>query len=172
MKRSVGLSLLAVSLVLVGAPSAQAQGMHRIGGGVEYLRTLGDIKDAPEFDANALGFVASYQYVTNPFRIEGDLELIPDFGGTDEMLFAPQAYLLVGGLIYGGVGIGAGYFDGDWLSDPFYALRGGVDLPLGVFDLDAFALYRFHDAAILKDLDESDLDSITFGALIRFHIGD
>ncbi len=163
--------LLAASLVILVTLAPQAQAGHRIGGGIEYLRTLGDIKDSSEFDANSIGLIGSYQYTMAALRIEGDLELIPDFGGTDELLFEPQAYVLLGGLIYGGMGIGTAYFDGDWLDDPFFALRAGVDFPLGAFAIDGYALYRFHDTKLLEDLDEEDLDSITFAAVIRFPIG-
>lgn len=169
------MTLLAISLALLGALVPPANAGHRVGGGLEYLRTLGDIKDdptVPEFDENAFGFIASYQYATGLFKLEGDVEWILDYGGSDKSLIQPQAYALIGGLIYGGVGIGTGYFDGDWWSDPFYALRAGVDLALGGLDLDVFAVYRFQDTEMLEGMGKSDLDSITFGALVRFQIGD
>jgi hypothetical protein len=172
-KRIIG--VLAISMVLVAALAAPAGAGHRVGGGLEYLRTLGDIKDdstVPEFDENTFGFIASYQYSTALFRIEGDVEWMVDYGGSDKDLIQPQAYALVGGLFYGGVGIGIGYFDGEWWSEPFYALRLGVDFALAGVDLDVFAVYRFQDAEVLEGLGKSDLDSITFGALVRFAIGD
>lgn len=169
MRRSVG--LLTLLLVLLGAFAAQAQAGQRIGGGFEYLRTVGDIKDSPQFDANALGLMGSYQYRTGLFTIEGDLELIPDYGGTEHSLFEPQAYVLAGNMIYGGLGIGAAYYDGDWLGNPFYALRVGVERPFMGFGLDFFALYRFQEAEVLENLGEVNLDSITFCALIRLPIG-
>ena len=170
MRRS--LCLLVVSLAVVGVLAAPAQAGHRIGGGVQYLKTLGDIKDIPEFDSNAFGFLASYQYDGGLLKLEGDVEWILDYGGSSNSLIQPQAYLLVGGLIYAGAGIGIGYFDGNWQNDPFYALRAGVDFTLGGLDLDAFALYRFQDTEVFEDFESQDLDSITFGAMIRFHIGD
>lgn len=170
MKRS--LKMVALVLAVLVVFSVQAQAGHRIGGGVQYLKTLGDIKDHPDFDEHAFGFLASYQFAAGLFKIEGDIEWIPDFGGTDKSLWQPQAYALLGGLIYGGVGIGSGYFDGDWFSEPFYALRVGVDLALGGLDFDVFTLYRFQDAEFYQDLGESSLDSLTFAALIRFAIGD
>ena len=169
MRRS--LCLLIVSLVLAVALAAPAQAGQRIGGGVHYLKTLGDIKDTPEFDDNAFGFLASYQYATAMFKVEGDVEWILDYGGSSNALIQPQAYLLLGDMIYGGAGIGIGYFDGEWWSDPFYALRAGVDFTLGGLDLDAYALYRFLDTEVFEDFGTQDLDSITFGALIRFSIG-
>jgi hypothetical protein len=75
---------------------------------------------------------------------------------------------MLGDFIYGGVGIGVGHIDGDWQSNPFYALRGGVDFMLGNLDLDVFASYRFQKSKDFGDLDNDDLNSLTFGALIRF----
>lgn len=169
MRRS--LCLLVVSLVLAGALAAPAQAGQRIGGGVHYLRTLGDIKDESEFDENAFGFLASYQRDVALFKIEGDVEWILDYGGSGNALIQPQAYVLFGNFIYGGAGIGTGYFDGEWWSDPFYALRAGANFMLVGLDLDAYALYRFHDTEVFEGFGEQDLDSLTFGAVIRFSIG-
>lgn len=166
------LCLIVVSLTLAGTFAATAQAGPRLGGGVQYLKTLGDIKDTPEFDSNAFGFLGSYQYATRLFKIEGDVEWILDFGGSNKSLIQPQAYFLVGGLIYGGAGIGIGYFDGNWQEDPFYALRAGVDLTLGGLGLDAFAQFRFQDTEVFEDFGSQNLNSITFGAVVRFQIGD
>lgn len=169
MRRSTIAAFAVLSVLLLPAQRALAE--HRIGGGVEYLHTLGDIKDTEEFDEKAFGLIASYQYNAHLLKIEADVEWIPDFGGLDEALIQPQAYLLIGGLIYGGAGIGIGYFDGKWQEDPFYALRAGVDLSLGGLDLDIFGVYRFQKTEVLEDLGESDLDAIMFSALLRFGFG-
>ncbi len=166
MRRS--LCLLVVSLVLAGALAAPAQAAGRFGGGVHYLRTLGDIKDTPGFDENAFGFLASYRYDFLMLKVEGDVEWILDYGGSGHALIQPQAYVLLGNFIYGGAGIGIGYFDGEWWNEPFYALRAGVNLALAGLDFDAYALYRFQDAEVFEGFGEQDLNSITFGALIRF----
>ena len=169
MRRSI--VFLALILLLSAAAAGPVGAELYIGGGIEYLRTLGDIKDEDEFDPNALGFIVSLLGDAGPIRLEGDLEWIPDFGGTGENLIQPQAYAMIGTLIYGGAGIGTGYFDGEWWEEPFYALRAGANLKLAGIDLDVFALYRFLDAEVLEELGESDLDSITFGAMIRFSLG-
>jgi hypothetical protein len=156
---------------LLGALAAPAEAGHRLGGGLEYLETLGDIKDAEGFDSSAFGFLASYQHAGPLLKLEADVEWLLDYGGTDKSLIQPQAYVLLGQLFYGGVGIGIGSFDGEWQSDPFYALRAGADIALGGVDLDVFGLYRFQDAEVIEGLDESDLDSVTFGALLRLDVG-
>ena len=169
MRRS--LCLLVVSLVLAGALAAPAQAAGRFGGGLHYLRTLGDIKDTPGFDENAFGFLASYQLDAMMLKLEGDVEWILDYGGTGNALIQPQAYLLLGDFLYGGAGIGTGYFDGEWWSNPFYALRAGVNFTFAGLDLDAYALYRFQDTEVFEEFGKQDIDSITFGAQIRFQLG-
>ena len=166
MRRS--LCLLVVLLVLVGALAAPALAAGRFGGGVHYLKTLGDIKDNDDFDEDALGFLASYQLDLLMLKVEGDVEWILDYGGTGNALIQPQAFALLGDFLYGGVGIGISYFDGEWWTDPFYSLRAGVDFTLGDLGLDAYALYSFHEGEVFEAFGEQNLDSITFGAQVRF----
>lgn len=166
-KRFVALLSCVVAVGILAQAGTAAAGL-RLGGGIHYLRTLGDIKDAEGFDENAIGIMASATYSFAMVRVEGDVEFIPDFGGTDEAMWQPQAYALVGNFIYGGIGTGIGYIDGDWQSEPFFALRAGVDFVLAGLDLDAFTTYRFQKDEDLKGFGSDDLDTITFGALIRF----
>jgi hypothetical protein len=159
-------AFLAASAILFQAGTASA-GL-RLGGGIHYLRTVGDIKDNDQFDENAIGIMASATYGFAMLRVEGDVEYIPDWGGTDEAMWEPQAYALIGDLIYGGLGTGIGYIDGEWQSEPFFALRAGVDFVLAGLDLDVFGTYRFQKEEDLKGLGSDDINAITFGALIRF----
>lgn len=168
MRAKIMLTALLAALILSLAVAGPAEAGTRLGGGIHYLRTLGDIKDSPEWDENAIGFMGSIVFTGQLLRLEGDVEFIPDFGGSGEMMIQPQAYGLIGKFIYGGAGIGIGYIDGDFQSNPFYALRAGVDFYLGGLDLDVFASYRFQKANDLEDLGSDDLNSITFGALLRF----
>ena len=150
--------------------SASQPGRSRwlgLGAGIHYLKTVGDIKDTPEFEDDAYNIVGSVQVVTGLFKFEGDVEWIDDYGGSGEALWLPQVFVLVGGLIYGGAGIGTGYTNSEWFDKPFYALRAGVDIPLGRFGVDVNANYRFMDTGVFEDADTEDLDSITFGAIVR-----
>jgi hypothetical protein len=61
-----------------------------------------------------------------------------------------------------------GYTDGDWQKNPFYALRAGVQFPLGGLALDGYASYRLQKNKEIEDITGEDLDSITFAALLRF----
>ena len=167
MKRAM-IVVIAALCVLFAASTSQAE--FRLGGGIHYVKTVGDIKDAPEFDSNAYNIVASAQMSIPLFKFEADVEWIDDYGGSGNSLLLPQAFVLIGGLFYGGVGIGTGYIDGTWFDGPFYALRVGVDIPLGPVGLDINANYRFVNTAAFEEVGSEDLDSITFGAIVRFKL--
>lgn len=168
MKRLFAAIVLVFVLVLMNGLFDAAECGHRIGGGIHYLKTLGEIKDAPEWDSNAVGFIASYQYNAGLLKFEGDLEWVLDYGGSDNTLFQPQAWLIIGGVIYGGAGIGGSYIDGDWLDNPFYGIRLGVDISIGGIGLDLFTSYQWQSSTVFDEIDQTDLDSITFGAIVRF----
>ena len=164
--RILGVMIVVTLLV----PSAAWAGRHSLGAGAYYLKTLGDIKDNSDFDEDALSWLVSYQFEMSPlFTLEGDVEFTPDYGASDEVLYQPQAYLLLGSWIYAGAGIGIGYLDGNWNDDPFYALRAGLDLPLGDrFSVDINANYRFLNSTVFDDINEEDADAIMFGATLRY----
>ena len=167
MKRTMVLAIAALC-VLFAASASRVE--FRLGGGIHYLKTVGDIADAPEFDSNAFNIVASAQMTIPLFKFEGDVEWVDDYGGSGESLLLPQVFVLVGGMLYGGVGIGTGYIDSKWFNAPFYALRAGVDIPLGPVSVDVNANYRFMDTAVFEDAGTEDFDSITFGAIVRFKL--
>ena len=158
---------LAVAVATITSLAAFAE-CGSIGAGVHYLKTVGEIKDTPGFDENAFGLIGSYQHGVSMLRLEGDVEWINDFGGSDHSMIQPQAYALIGKTIYGGVGIGIGYIDDKWQDAPFYALRAGFAMPLAALTLDAFASYTFQDAETLEGATSEDLDAVTFGLIARF----
>jgi len=166
----LGFALLLVAAIGVTVAASPAKAGHRLGGGLHYLRNLADIEDDPsiEWDKNSFGFIGSYQYDGGLLKVEGDVEYVFDYAGSGEAMWTPSAWLLAGKLIYGGAGIGIGHIDGDWQSDPFYALRAGVDIPLSTFSLDIFGTYQFQSDQDLEDLTGEDLDSATFAAILRF----
>jgi hypothetical protein len=163
-------SILVIAFVAVAtaswAPNANAG--FNLGAGVHYLRAMGDIDtNDPDLSKDSFGIVGSAQLDAGLITIEGNLEYIFNYIGTDEGMWEPSAYALIGGLIYGGAGIGTGNFDGEW-TDPWYALRAGVNLPLGSLGLDLYTTYRFWSDDDLKNLTGDDLDSLTFSAILRF----
>ena len=155
------LMIVLIPLGFVGTTATDAEA--GLGLGLHYLNTLGDIKDHPEFDSSALGFLAAYSLGAGLINFEVDLEWIPDYAFGKDMI-EPSAYVFAGSFIYGGLGIGIGHINGEWQSDPFYALRAGVKLAM----LDIFTSYRFQKWSDLEGVDSDKLTSITFGALFKF----
>ena len=142
-------------------------GEHRIGGGANYWVAVDDI-DNDDIDDDGFSYLASYQYWMDFLGVELDMEILPDRFG--ETAYAPEAYLLLGGTIYGGVGIGLVRSDGSFADDPFYAIRAGLNLELlpSVF-VDISANYRFNDSAQFEGDDtDIDTDTVFLGAALRF----
>lgn len=168
MNRCLIALLSLVLAVTIAVPAVAAQ----FGVGLHYLRTLDDQGFGDEFSQNDFGFFGSITIPIAIVRIEGQLEWVPDYIGSDENLFQPAAYgLLDIGPIYGGAGIGIGYLTGDnlgWATNPFYALRAGIDIGLGGFAVDVFASYRFQSANFLEGAQNLDLDKLTLAAQIKF----
>ncbi|MGI9510681.1 MAG: hypothetical protein ACR2QJ_15185 [Geminicoccaceae bacterium] len=155
--------------LIISQSSAQAE--IRIGGGIHYWTALGDIEvDDVDIDENGASVLGSIQWVPEGlFKLEGNLEYFSDgFGGGDSEAWAPQAFVLFGSGLYGGLGIGVTYndeFEGDNWSDPFYTARVGLDFAvLPAIHLDINANYLF-DA--FSDIDGANEDSITLGAIAR-----
>jgi hypothetical protein len=164
--------LLAVGIIglFVWAQSAHAESNHRIGVGVNYWTMLDDLDD-DNIDKDGFSWLATYQYkVAALLKLEADLEVFPKgFQGIDDVAYAPEAYLVVGSTIYGAVGIGILYADGDFADDPFYALRAGLNLEIvPQLYLDLNVNYRFAETSNLSDrAKDIDGDTMTLGAALR-----
>jgi hypothetical protein len=165
------LLLIMTACLLITAGTVSADDRHRLGGGVHYWTTLDNI-DIKEVDESGVAWLISYQYLpTALFTFELDLEVFPSgFGGSEETVFAPQVFGLLGSWVYGGLGIGAYYADGELSNDPFFTLRAGVDLEImPSLHLDINANYIFSNFSNITDVPEDvDTDTITLGALVRF----
>lgn len=166
MKRIV----IAIAVVAALIASTQAASAASIGGGVHYLRNLGDIEDNG-YEPNNFSILGSFQFPVAMLTLEADVEYMFDLMGTDEGAWLPQAYALVGGMIYGGAGIGIVNADGEWADNPFYNLRAGVNLPLAAMKLDVYATYQFWSDDQLESLTGDDLDAVTFAGVLRFDLG-
>ena len=175
MSRYTGIAILVVVVLGLFVGSGVADAQHRLGGGIHYLHNLGELEDTGtanlDWSQDSFSLMGSYQYSGMLVKVEGDVEYIFDYVGTGEAMWEPSAWALLGSLLYGGAGIGIGYTDGDWQSNPFFALRAGVDVALGGMDLDVFASYRFQSDQQIENLTGEDLDSLTFAALLRFGVG-
>ena len=142
-------------------------GAHRLGLGVNYWRTVSNLDGDVRTDG--FSYIASYQYVPiKILKIEADVELFPDLAGGSQSVWAPELFVTVGGLVYGGAGMGIYYRDGDWGSAPFYMLRAGLDFPIAPrLFLDVNVNYRFNDWKTLKWAEVST-DTVRLGAALRF----
>ena len=155
-------------LVGVGISARAEDGPNRIGAGVNYWTSLHNI-DVHNVDSHGFGYVLSYQYKPGLVGIGIDAEMLPDRFGQDS--YAPQAYLLLGGVIYAGAGIGIVYADDQFANDPFFSFRAGLDLEvLPSIHLDIYGQYRFESTQDLKNDSGKniDTDTIFLGAAVRF----
>ena len=162
----------ALSLIAVIGIATPAVALPQLGIGLHYLRTLEEIEDGTggTFSQNDIALLGSITIPIAIIRIEGDVEWVPDYFG--ENLWQPSAFGFVKlGLLYGGAGIGIGYLTGDlggWASNPWYALRAGIEFGLGPLALDGFASYRFQSASFLEGASHVNLDALTFGVQAKF----
>jgi hypothetical protein len=144
--------------------------MTRLGVGVQYWTAVEDI-DVDEVDENGLSWYLSYQMAPSPyFKMELDFEMLPDgYGGAPETVYAPQFFLVVGNGLYAAAGIGIYYTDGEFVEDPFYALRVGLDAEVLPFlRLDLNVNYRFEDWDNLDDESAGiDTDTVMLGLAAR-----
>jgi len=153
------------SVVLCGMSVARAEGENRIGVGANYWVAVGNISD--QVDENGFSYLASYQHHMGLLGLEVDAEFMPDRFGQDA--WAPEAYILVGKAVYAGAGIGVINSGGDFASEPFFALRAGLDLEIiPRIHLDISGNYRFNDKADFEgDATNIDTDTIFLGAAVR-----
>ena len=169
MKSLLAVVSLASALIFTSLPTT-ASAAASIGAGLHYLRAVGDFDDIEELDKDSFGVIGSVQFGVPLFTLEANAEYVFDYLGSDEALFEPSAYALLGHVFYAGAGIGIGHINDDWQSDPFYAVRAGVDFPVGPVSLDAYGTYRFQKDDDLEEIDE-DLNSVTVAAVLRYDLG-
>ncbi len=162
--------LAAVLGLLAAARPAAADSWYGLG--VHAWRAVDDL-ESEGFSGvrrDGISYLFSYQYVPGALlKFELDGEYYPKgFGGALHNAVSPEAYVLLGGFLYGGVGIGTTYsrdFSNNF-SSPFYAARAGVDLHLlPRFRLDVNANYRFN---AWNELKGANTGTITIGAIARF----
>lgn len=171
MNRILVIVLVLALVASFSAPAAATQ----LGAGVHYLRTLDELEEldtAQDVSQDDFSIFGTLTFPAGLVKIEGNVEWVPNYIGSDEHLIQPAAYgLLPLGPLYGGVGIGIGYLTGDgagWASDPFWALRAGIEFGLGGLALDAFAAYRFQNANFVDGAEDLDLDALTIAAQVKF----
>lgn len=143
-------------------------GDHRLGLGGHYWKSVDDI-DVSDIDEDGFAMVVSYQYKPTLFGFQFDVEIADEqLTGKKKTVYSPQAFLIVGGLVYGGLGIGTHYSDSDFADEPFYALKAGLDFELlPHIHLDINANYRFDNWDLDEVSEDIDTDTVTLGLVGR-----
>ena len=168
---SIVVSLLALAVL---GPSTAAGAEHRLGLGLHYWKSVKDLpkEGFPDVDDSGVAWVGSYIFdVEGPLKFGLDLEYFGDgFGGSTSSAWAPQAFLLFGSGLYGGIGVGitlASSFDSNH-SDPYFLARVGIDFP--IFPRLTLDLNLNWDADAFNQLDNFDSDALTLAAIVRYRI--
>jgi len=164
------LGFMLISVLFVSGIAAQPE--HRIGVGAHYWKTLDEI-DLDRIDEDGLAWTLTYQYFTGALlKFQFDVEFLPEwYAASPERVTAPQVYALAGRSIYGGVGIGTYYSDGEYSQGPFFVFRVGYDMELvPSLHADIYANYRFDDWDMSEVEDDIDTDTVTIGAAVRFSL--
>lgn len=146
------------------------ENVHRFGGGIHYWKSLEDII-IEGVDEEGLALLLSYQYqMMKFFTVEGMLEFLADgYAGSDDAVFAPQVYVLVGRGIYAGAGIGWHFSGGKAADNPFFELRAGLDVEIvPTIFLDINVNYRSETWGFGKIHEDIQLNTMTLGAMLRF----
>lgn len=159
---------LILPLTLIAVPADAAD--HRLGFGVHFWRTVDDFTDSPfsGVDEDGFAWVLSYRYDPEGLiNFQVDLEYFDAGFGDSDSALSPIVYVLLGGKLYGGLGVGVVTIGSD-VSDPFFAARVGYEIGLlpGI-RLDLNANYR---ADAFQDLRGVSSDAVTLGAVVRFKL--
>ncbi|MBI2440433.1 MAG: outer membrane beta-barrel protein [Lentisphaerae bacterium] len=161
--------ILGLAAMAATGPAQAEQSPHQFGLGAHYWTAVKSI-DANNVDKNGFSYLLSYRYHYDWLGLEADVEWFQKgFGGAAKNVYQPQAYLILGKIIYAAAGIGGYYSDGELSDKPFYAFRAGLDLPLlGILHLDINANYRFEDWDDLSTEGKGiSADTVTVGAAAR-----
>lgn len=162
---------LAIFAIVAGV-AVGANAMHiEVGVGANYWYSLDDAVDN-SFDEDGLGWLVSTRFMfTDYLGLGFELERSPDnFIQFDEPMYSPSAWAILGNGLYAAIGIGTYYYDGDFYSDCWYALRAGFKIPIftDAIVLDINANYRCDSWKDIGDVkDEIDTDNVILGAALR-----
>ncbi len=174
MTKKAPIAALVLAVLGWAAAARPAAADSSIGFGLHAWRTVDDLRSEgfSGIRRSGVSYLLSYQYSPGAlikFELDGEY-FAKGFGGSTHYAIAPQAFVLVGGFIYGGIGIGTIYskdFSNDF-SSPFYAARAGLNLHLlPRFDLDVNANYHFHAFNELRGINTG---TVTLGAVARIGI--
>ena len=172
--------LVALSCLLLNISftlASDAHFTHSIFFGAHYFRTLGEIKEEPNFDKDGYGINFGYQLgLSSIFSVQAVVQTYPSGFYDAENAWSLEGYAIIGRGIYAGVGILTyklkwkkeykDYHEEEGWSNLNYALKAGFELPLvlDVVYIDVNAKYLFNNWQDVKEFDE---DTLTFGASVK-----
>jgi len=167
--------VLSLFVLAALAPAAARGAEQELGLGLRYWKALDDLVDEglpKKLDDSGLAWVGSYLFdVEGPLKFAIELEYARDgFGGATGSAWTPQVLALIGGTLYGGVGIAMTLASGlpNNHSDPFFVGRFGVDLALLPHLTLDINLNWQSDA--FNSIDNISSDTLTLGAIVRYRI--
>ncbi len=169
--RKFAIAAIAVSMAVTEALAAYRGAGFELGAGATYWYSIDEAKDQ-SFDRDGLGWMLSSRIPLSDFFAIGlEVEQSPDnFVFLDKHLYLPSAYAILGDGIYGAIGLGTYYYDGDFYGDVWYALRAGFKVPIlaNSLVLDVNVNYRVENWDGIKDAtDNVDTDTLMIGAALR-----
>ena len=158
--------------VLLATPASAAD--QTLGLGLHYWKSLDELaKDFPGVEDEGVSWLAGYQYdPAGIFKLEVDLEYFrKGFGGSQGTAWSPQIFVLAGGNLYGGLGIGttfASSFENSRSSVTYIARAGMQFTLLPGIHLDVNLNFKGDAFNELKDVKSN---ALTLGVFARFNIG-
>lgn len=163
-------SITAALLICSAVSNAMASGFE-LGVGANYWYSIDEAKEK-SFDRDGLGWMVSSRIMfSDVFGIALEIEQTPDnFVALEDKMYLPAAYAILGNGIYLGLGVGTYYYDNEFSSDPWYALRAGFKIPIisRSLLLDINVNYRVENWDGIKDVsDNIDTDTLMIGAALR-----
>lgn len=154
---------------LLGLAVATATAESSLGLGVRGFRTVDNVPN--RFQKTGLGATVSWRAELNDLvAAQFELDHYEDgYAGASKDVLAPQAFLLVGGELYAGAGVGILYSANDFADKPFLALRLGYLVRLGDrLSLDLNASYEFSEWNKINEFDPSvSSDTVVLSAAFR-----
>ncbi len=169
------LRTLLAAVAVAALPATAFTAEHTLGGGVRYFETVDNlsIDDLGAIEDSGNSLILAYGI--NPagiLRYEFQLEYIEDgYAPETGEVISPQAFVLLGSTLYGGVGIGIDHLPdntlGDDTSDAYFIGRLGLDLlllPRVHLDINA----NYQTDKFDKVLSGPSSDTLTLGALVHF----
>ena len=154
---------------LLGFSLATASAESSLGIGVRGFHSVDSVPN--RFQKTGLGATLSLRTELNDLMAaQFELDHYDDgYAGASKDVLAPQAFLLVGGELYAGAGVGILYSSKDFADKPFFVLRIGYLAPISDrLSLDINASYEFSEWKRINEFDPTvSSDTVVLSAAFR-----